>query len=219
MAVQAYQVDSYDQQLILLKELINQITIESLPNKETATIGIIAKKHNSLESVATLLNSYNIPIKYERSDNILEYTHIKWIVCILRFCLEFQNVGEYKKLDPLVQDIVSFPFFGVNSIALFDLASLANAVKKIPREEGIINNKEYSYLSSMLEYQPSELLTKVISQESANQEQILIQDIAKWLIDLATRAPSLSLGQILDIILGVEEDETRKGYQIEEQLE
>ncbi len=219
MAVQAYQVDSYDQQLILLKDLINQITIESLPNKETPIIGVIAKKHNSLESVATLLNSYNIPITYEKSDNILEYTHIKWIVQILRFCLEYNRTGEYKLLDPLVQDIVSFPFFRVNSIALFDLASLANATKKIPQEENIINNKEYSYLSSMLEYQPSELLTKVISQESANQEQILIQDIAKWLIDLATRAPNLSLGQILDIILGVEEDQNKKNKERTEELE
>ena len=219
MAVKAYQVDNYDQQLILLKDLINQITLISIPTNVIPTIGVISKKHNSLESVASLLNSYNIPIKYEKSDNILEYTHIKWIIQILRFCLEFTSGSEYKKLDPLVQDIVSFPFFGVNSITLFDLASLANAAKKIPREENIINNKEYSYLSSMLEYEPSELLTKVISQESANQEQILIQDIAKWLIDLATRAPSLSLGQILDIILGVEDEETRKGYERVEELE
>ncbi len=192
MSIQALEVETFDQQLLLLRDKINQITISTAFTGKVPTIGVIAKKHSSLGSVANLLNSYNIPIKYEKSDNILEYNHIKWIIQIMRYCLEYDKSTNHRDLDYLVQEIISYPFWGINPITLFDLATQTNSLQR--------QNKELSYLASMLEYTPSQLALKNINIS----EQALISSTANWLIDLGTNSPNLSLGQILDVILGVE---------------
>ena len=192
MSIQALEVETFDQQLLLLRDKINQITISAAHTGKVATIGVIAKKHSSLGAVASLLNSYNIPIKYEKSDNILEYNHIKWIIQIMRYCIEYNQSTNHRDLDYLVQEIISYPFWGVDPITLFDLATQTNSLQR--------TNKELSYLASMLEYIPSQLAVKTIDIS----EQTLITSIANWLINLGTNSPNLSLGQILDVILGVE---------------
>ncbi|MBC7406142.1 MAG: hypothetical protein H7230_01575 [Candidatus Parcubacteria bacterium] len=194
MSIQALEVETFDQQLLLLRDKINQITISSAYTGKVPTIGVIAKKHSSLGAVASLLNSYNIPIKYEKSDNILEYNHIKWIIQIMRYCLEYNQSTNHRDLDYLVQEIISYPFWGINPITLFDLATQTNSLQR--------QNKELSYLVSMLEYTPSQLAIQTIGADTSGQ--ILISSIANWLINLGTNSPNLSLGQILDVILGVE---------------
>jgi hypothetical protein len=194
MSIKALETLDYDQQLLHLKDLINQITISTAPTGKIPTIGVIAKKHSSLESVARLLHSYNIPVKYEKSDNILEYNHIKWIIEIMRYCLDYTKTTNYRSLDTQVASIISFPFWGVDSTILFDLATQTYAKQR--------EDKELSYINSMLVYTASPTTEAIVS-EASNQV-LLVHNIGQWLIDLAVNAPNLSLGQILDRILGVE---------------
>lgn len=194
MSIQALEVETFDQQLLLLRDKINQITISAAHTGKMPTIGVIAKKHSSLGAVASLLNSYNIPIKYEKSDNILEYNHIKWIIQIMRYCIEYNQSTNHRDLDYLVQEIISYPFWGISPITLFDLATQTNSLQR--------QNKELSYLASMLEYTPSQLAVQTTGADTSGQ--VLISSIANWLINLGTNSPNLSLGQILDVILGVE---------------
>ena len=212
MSIQALEVETFDQQLLLLRDKINQITISAAHTGKVPTIGVIAKKHSSLGVVASLLNSYNIPIKYEKSDNILEYNHIKWIIQIMRYCLEYNQSTNHRDLDYLVQEIISYPFWGVDPITLFDLATQTNSLQR--------QNKELSYLASMLEYTPSQMAIQTIGADTSGQ--VLISSMANWLINLGTNSPNLSLGQILDVILGVEpksSSENESEEDVEEELE
>ena len=50
-------------------------------------IAVIAKKHCTLESIASILNSGQVDINYERKENILNNPDIIWIQAYLKLIL------------------------------------------------------------------------------------------------------------------------------------
>ena len=91
-------------------------------------IGIIATKHENLEILAANLNKANIPISYERKNNVLKQPHIQWLILILRFVASLNQVNTSIS-EELLPSILALPFFEVQPATIFNLAVNANTTK------------------------------------------------------------------------------------------
>jgi ATP-dependent exoDNAse (exonuclease V) beta subunit len=153
--------------------LIKDKILEILGTRPDEDIAIIGRKHRSLEKIAEVLNQYKIPLSYERQENVLDEKVIEWIIEIFRFAVEYNKDPNSYETNFLVAKILRFPFWDLPSIALYSLAFRSSSEKK-------------TWLEIMKESDEEKVST------------IFLQ-----LIDFAVNIDNNSVGQNLDIILGV----------------
>lgn len=149
-------------------------------------IGIIATKHENLEILAANLNKANIPISYERKNNVLKQPHIQWLILILRFVASLNQVNTSIS-EELLPSILALPFFEVQPATIFNLAVNANTTKE-------------SWLKTMLAFECTAFTDKIENQLESQK----IQYIANYLLDLGKQAQVLNIDQLLDLIMGNE---------------
>jgi DNA helicase-2/ATP-dependent DNA helicase PcrA len=135
-------------------------------------IAIITRRHRELEEIARVLVSANIPIVYERKQNVFEEPHIRAILLLARFITSLMD-HDGKVADELMPEILSAPFW---RIAREDVWRIARAAGE---------RRDRSWLLAM---------------EKDENRQVV--DIAKWLIGLGVRAKSEPLERMLDEIIG-----------------
>ena len=87
----------------------------------THDIAVLASHHDSLERIARILVSLNIPIQYERQSNILTYPVIIQIHLITSLLIAIQN-GDSRKVTALLSETLRAPMWGLDPKALWDLA-------------------------------------------------------------------------------------------------
>jgi ATP-dependent helicase/DNAse subunit B len=170
MPIFAFQTNTRSEEVLLIKDKI----LEILEKNQDEDIAIIGKKHKSLEKIAEVLNQYNIPLSYERQENVLDEKVIEWIIEIFRFAIEYNKDSNSYETNFLVSKILRFPFWAIPSLTLYNIAFLANSQKKTWLE---------------------------VMKESTEE---VVQKIFIKLIDFAVNIDNNSVGQNLDIILGVE---------------
>ena len=101
--------------------IAQQIEKSQLPRSE---IAIIARKHQQLEQAAKVLDYFQIPVNYERKQNLLDQPHITQIISILRF---ISNTTQ----DHYLPEILSYPFWGLDRLSVWKLSALAYKGKKL----------------------------------------------------------------------------------------
>ncbi|MBP7670884.1 ATP-dependent helicase [Candidatus Gracilibacteria bacterium] len=101
--------------------ITQQISATQIPLSE---IAIIAPKNKQLERMAKILAQKNIPINYERQQNLLEKPLIKEILEILRF---LANPTEQSHLAT----ILTFPFWQLDRIKIWQLSVKAYRERKL----------------------------------------------------------------------------------------
>lgn len=136
-------------------------------------IAVLASRHRILETAAKTLNYFGIPVAYERKRNLLEDPFISEIITLLRFTDSMLRHDE-DQADYLLPEILSFPFWGINRVALWKLS--AAAIKSRKR-----------WMDAMLA-----------------SDSVHLKTIAKFLIDLAADAKESTAEAIIDRITGVE---------------
>ncbi|PKL37012.1 hypothetical protein CVV38_03955 [Candidatus Peregrinibacteria bacterium HGW-Peregrinibacteria-1] len=87
-------------------------------------IAIISSKHASLESIVPYLNHYEIPIEYDRKNNVLQDQKIKEIITIIKFILTI-NKATLLPSEHLLPEILSFPFYQIPSLEIWKLSLAA----------------------------------------------------------------------------------------------
>ena len=147
-------------------------------------IGIIATKHENLEILAANLNKANIPISYERKNNVLKQPHIQWLILILRFVASLNQVNTNVS-EELLPSILALPFFEVQPATIFNLAVNANTAKE-------------SWLKTMLTFECTAFQDTIENQLESQK----IQYIANYLLELGKQAQVLSIDELLDLIMG-----------------
>ena len=161
-------------------------------------IGIIATKHENLEILAANLNKANIPISYERKNNVLKQSHIQWLILILRFVASLNQVNTSIS-EELLPSILALPFFEVQPATIFNLAVNANTTKE-------------SWLKTMLTFECTAFKDKTENQLESQK----IQYIANYLLDLGKQAQVLNIDQLLDLIMGNETINDKKIDEVSE---
>lgn len=106
-------------------------------------IAVIARKHSTLQQTVPIFNFYNIPISYERGQNVLKSPHILQIITILKFIQSFGNKQNLESQD-LLPEILRYPFWHIPSLTIYQISLEA------------YKNKE-TWLQTMLSWEDSEI--------------------------------------------------------------
>ncbi len=101
-------------------------------------IAIIAREHKDLEQLVLHFHNKKIPVSYEREQNVLNEPHIVQLVTMARFANSIMRKEE--EADDLLPEILSYPFWGIDRVNIWDISIKARAEHKpwlaIMREMG-----------------------------------------------------------------------------------
>jgi len=99
---------------------------EGVPAEEIAVIG---RTHKTLKEAEPYLTSLVVPIYSERKEDVLEKSHVREIITMIRFATLFleEKRGEAQELLP---EILSFPFWEIKREKVMKVASRAKKEQK-----------------------------------------------------------------------------------------
>ncbi len=142
--------------------------------KHPEDIAIISRKHSRLMDTAVYLNAQNIPIHYERQQNIFDEPHIHQLIMMAKFIatLARKNTSE---ADECLPEILSYPFWNIERETIWKLS--------IDAEHSC--NSRVEWLGIM--------------RESDNKK---LQQIAKFFDEITGVAQTETLETVLDKIVG-----------------
>lgn len=138
-----------------------------------AEIAIIARKHRDLEALVPFLEQQNIPISYERRDNVLDSPPVRAIELIARIIIALHR-SEHDTVNGLMPELVSHPTFNFVATDIWKLSL-----------------KAYEQRARWMD-------TMIAS--------ATFKPLAEWLITLAQKLPHTSCEEMLDTIVGNDEN-------------
>ena len=105
---------------------VNKLIKSKVRGKE---IAVLARERKYLDALVPYLRALNIPIDYERSENVLEQEHI---VALLKLARLVSCLGEQKleEANALLPQILSEPMWGIEAADLWAVAQKAYTHKK-----------------------------------------------------------------------------------------
>lgn len=166
------------EELVWIAENIQEKLKTGTPASE---IAVIARKHKTLELTAKVLDYFGIPVAYERKKSLLEQTHIKELVTILKF-INTIATKDKNEADDFLPEILSFPFWNIDKIAIWKISIKADKERKL-------------WLEVMMESEDEKL-----------------KNIANFLITLGIDAKEKTAEEIIDMITGIEDATFKSPY-------
>lgn len=166
------------EELVWIAENIQEKLKNGTPASE---IAVIARKHKTLELTAKVLDYFGIPVAYERKKSLLEQTHIKELVTILKF-INTIATKDKNEADDFLPEILSFPFWNIDKIAIWKISIKADKERKLWLE---------------------------VMEESEDEK---LKNIANFLITLGIDAKEKTAEEIIDMITGIEESGFKSPY-------
>lgn len=82
-------------------------------------IAVITKKNHTLEMIAKLLLSMNIPVCLSKEENILEHEAIRLIINMI---LYIESLTKHTDRNDLLIDILSHPMWKIHRLTLWELS-------------------------------------------------------------------------------------------------
>lgn len=109
-----------------LAEQIGQLRASGVAGRE---IAVLARERGQLDSLLPYLGTHDIPVDYERRENVLEQDHIVTLLNLARLvkCLGEQRLAEANTLLPA---ILSEPMWGIDTADIWQVAQAAYRGKK-----------------------------------------------------------------------------------------
>lgn len=84
-------------------------------------IAILAPRHKQLEPVVPFLNALNVPVRYEKRENILEAPIVKQLTAMSRLLLAIKS-GDRKSAEALWPEVLSFDFWKIPTQTIWQLS-------------------------------------------------------------------------------------------------
>ena len=103
------------QQLALAKR------IKEVWRKEQGSLAVLARKHDSLKQLASILLREGVPISYEQQSNVLEHPAVKQI-CLIAAVAVAIAAGDRGKVNAGLTAILRHPMWQISPKALWQLA-------------------------------------------------------------------------------------------------
>lgn len=132
-------------------------------------IAVIGRKHKQLEALVPYLQAVNVPIRYEREQNVFQEPHIAQLIILAKFIVTLLDKNK-DEADEYLPQILSFPFW---QIKREDIWRVSLEVR--------YSELDKTWLQVML--------------ESKNKS---VAEVGKFLVDLGAAAQSEPLEQVLD---------------------
>lgn len=156
--------------------------IESLiaSGVEPNEIAVLAPKHRQLEPLVPYLNSRNIPVRYEKRENILEAPVVRQLLAMSKLVLAIRDDNR-KLADSLWVEVLSYEFWKLPTAKIWQLSWKVSDAK----------DENYSWSNALLE-------------DAAFREPALL------LLALASKADSEPLEAMLDFLIGTNEVPTNE---------
>ena len=142
-------------------------------------IAVLAPRHAILEEMSKYLHHFNLPVEYEKSENILDEKPVKQVIEMLKLV---QSIAD----DSTNQNVI-WPKVLVFDFWQNGLIEIYQTVSKFNRWDDSAPN-----------------LTQILL-ESENQK---LQDIAKFFIELSQKINQETFETIVDLVIGSTETET-----------
>jgi DNA helicase-2/ATP-dependent DNA helicase PcrA len=139
-------------------------------------IAVIGRKHKNLEALTPFLMLENIPVNYERRQNVFEEPHIRELILLSRFITSLARKNK-EEADELLPEILSFPFWGISRKTIWEISIEAERSRA----------KRMRWLDVML----------------ANVDE-KVRVLADFFLELAELSHNETLEEILDEMMGSE---------------
>ena len=153
-----------------IAECVETLLKEDVPAKE---IALIAREHKQLIALLPFLDAKHIPYTYMRKENVFDERHVQELITLCRFLATVGDITNER--DDLLPEILAFPFWGLNRIAIWQIAEQAKS-------------KNISWLEAM----------RTSTDDS-------IRDLAHFLIEVGIASQTAPLEIILDTLIGSKE--------------
>ena len=141
-------------------------------------IAVIARQHRHLQELLPYLYRENVPIRYERQQNVLHEPHVRQLIQLARFTASLGR-KQRDEADVFLPEVLSYPFFGLDRRTVWQISVEAA-------------RRDALWLEVMESFDKSE--------RPAENEKV--RAIAAWLLDLGVRSLSEPLEFMLDYLIG-----------------
>ncbi|MES2213626.1 MAG: ATP-dependent DNA helicase [Patescibacteria group bacterium] len=136
------------------------------------SIAVISRKHESLLGLVPFLYAYEIPVHYEKRQNVLANDLVRQLVTMVRFVATVVS-GKSTEEDEYLPQILSFPFWKLPRKTIWEISIEAH--RRGPN----------SWITTM-----------------QNHSDPYVRSIADFLLDIATKSNFLPLERVLDLLIG-----------------
>ena len=154
--------------------------IKALKDKGTdlSEICLIARNHSQIVPFARQLEKMQIPLKYEKGQDILKSQHVMELIKLARLILE---LAENNRTDIILSDVLSSEYWRISGLDLYTLAAKVRVLRKA--------NIQTTWLDTMLDATNLGLNP-------------YLTEVATWIIEVANLAKRYSAERLLDILIG-----------------
>lgn len=163
-----------------IQDLIN------LENIDPSQIAIISYKHKSLQEVGEVLKSLNLPIFYEKRQDVMQMPHILQLAQMLKFTYTLSQKN-FTEADELLPEILAYPFWQIKEEDLWLLSVFSYSRKEAANR---------LWLSNMLQSEDIEVGKLRLAEPEK------IQQIAKFFLFLSNYAKNATAQEVLDKLVG-----------------
>lgn len=88
---------------------------------KSESMAVLARSHESLQQLSSLLLGLGVPIRYEQQSNILEYEAIRQVVLLSNLVVGIQR-GDKAQVDALLAETIRHPMWEIPKSTLWELA-------------------------------------------------------------------------------------------------
>lgn len=131
------------------------------------TVAVLARGHESLRKLSSLLVGLGVPIKYEQQNDVLGYEAIRQLTVIARLAVAIQKGDKYLASE-LLATTLRHPMWGIEPKALWELSLLnwenpdwLGSLEKAGGKMARIANW-FNWLASEAAYQPLPLMMEFV---------------------------------------------------------
>ncbi|MEX0672903.1 MAG: ATP-dependent DNA helicase [Candidatus Paceibacterota bacterium] len=108
------------------KEIARQIANGTNPSE----IAVIARQHKHLKELLGYLYKENVPLRYERQQNVLQEAHVRQLIQMTRFIGSLAR-KQRREADELLPEILAYPFWGLERSIVWRISVTAARENKL----------------------------------------------------------------------------------------
>jgi len=112
---------------------------EGVPAHE---IAVLAPRHKQLEPLVPFLNELDIPVRYEKRENILEAPVVQQLLTMSRLILALAE-GQDKLADALWPEVLSYNFWKLPTSAIWQLSWKVRADQELSWSQAVLQNEQF----------------------------------------------------------------------------
>lgn len=110
---------------------------------QPSEIAILAPKHSRLEPIVPYLNKLDIPVSYEKRENILDAPVVKQLLSMSQLILALHN-GDDATADSLWPEVLSFDFWHIATSDIWDMSWQIDDARRQAMEQQHHSNGSWS---------------------------------------------------------------------------